>query len=448
MRTGLFYLTLLLMGGVGPINAQEIPERLTLEDALRLARQRNPALLRSQAQADATGADIRAGIGSFLPRVEGGLSFTGSSLTRVTGEDDFGQPVELPSPITFQSSGASQTVGASLTLFDGFRNVNTLKAARAGAAALDRAVDAEALRLDAEITRRFYDARRAQLLVEIEQRLLAARREELAATERLFGVAGQTQVDVLGAEIEVARQEQSLERARGDARKATLTLAQEMGIEGEAGFEPVGDFPSPFDVRVLDTEALVRRAIARHPRIEVATARVAEADYQTGAARAVRWPTLEARGSFTRFSNRNSYDALFDLNPKDRNVGFSLTASIPLFSGFQTSQTIARAAASEEAAREDLREERLRLEREVRSAIIDLGNAFRTVQLARRSAELGRRRVEMAREQYRAGSLGFTELQQIVTRSADDERQALTASMEFATALATVQELVGERIQP
>lgn len=54
----------------------------------------------------------------------------------------------------------------------------------------------------------------------------------------------------------------------------------------------------------------------------------------------------------------------------------------------------------------------------------------------------------MAREQYRAGSLGFTELQQIVTRSADDERQALTASMEFATALATVQELVGERIQP
>lgn len=430
--------------------AQQVQGRLTLEDALRLARERNPSYRSAVARVDATGADVRAGWGAFLPSVSGGLSFSGFSTTRVTGEDDFGQPRELPDPITFQSSSASQFVQGELTVFDGLRNMNTLRAASAGSRAAEARMDAEALRLDAEVSRRFYDALRARQRMAIEERLLVARRDELDATRRLFQMAGRTQVDVLGAEIEVARQEQQLEAAQGEARKALLALAEVIGWEGEAPqeLEPAGEFPVPFDPATLDMEVLVSRAVEAHPQIAAALAVAAQASFSARAARGTRWPTLSAQAGFSRGITLSSYEALFDFNPRNRSFGFGLSLQVPLFTRFRTSQSIAQATLQEQVAQEDLRQERLALERHVRSALIDLGNAYRTVQLAERSAELGRRRAEMAREQYRLATIDFTALQQVVRGAADEERAALVARAEFARALASVEELVGESVTP
>jgi outer membrane protein len=442
---------LALMAAQGPAAAQEIPQRLTLDDALRLARERNPSYRRAQVQADATGADVRAGWGAFLPSVSAGLSFSGATFTRVTGEDDFGQPRELPDPITFQSSSASQSVGGQLTLFDGFQNLNNLRAAREGSRAAEARLDAEALRVQADVSRRFYEALRARQRATIERQLLAAREEELEATRRLFQVAGRTQVDVLGAEIEVARQEQLLEQARGDARKEVLGLAEAVGVTAEEAPEVpelAGEFPAPFDPVALDQDSLVSRALTSHPRVVAAGAAAAQAGSVASAARGQRWPTLTAAASFSRGITLSSYEALFELNPRNRSVGFNLSLEVPLFTRFRTSQAIAQAAAQERTAQEDLRLERLALEREVRSALIDLGNAFRTVQLAERSAELGRRRAEMAREQYRLATIDFTALQQVVRGAADEERAALAARAEFARALVTAEELVGAPLRP
>ncbi|MDH3457814.1 MAG: TolC family protein [Gemmatimonadota bacterium] len=426
----------------------QVPAQLTLDDALSIARTRNPAYLRAVALADASGAEVRAGFGAFLPSLSANLSWSGNSRTIITGEDDFGQPVRLPDPLTFRSSAASQSVSSSLVLFDGLQNFNSWRAARAGASAAVEGVSYQAAAIDAEVSRRFYTALQARRLIEVEEQLLSVSRQQLDATERLFRVAARTEVDVLGAQVQVAQQEQELERARGEARKAELRLAEQMGLDEGAEFEVIGALPPPFNPALLSQDSLLARATLQSPRIGQAAANAAEAQFAARAARGRRWPSVSARASFGRGISLSSYDALFDFNPQDRSFGFGIDVQVPLFTGFQTSLAIAQANAQAEIADENLREARLLLERDVQSAHIDLVTAHRRLELAQRAVEFSRRRLTMAQQQYQLGTIGFTEFQQIVTSASQDARSLISAELEFAQAAVTMEELVGEAVRP
>jgi outer membrane protein len=431
----------------GPLAAQ-VPSQLSLEEALAIARTRNPAYLRAIAQSDASGADVRAGFGGFLPDLSASLSWSGNSRTIITGEDDFGQPVRLPDPLTFRSSSAFQSVSSSLVLFDGLRTLNSWRAARAGADAAAAGVAYEAAAVRAEVERRFYSALQARRLIEVEEQLLEISRQQLDATQRLFRVAARTEVDVLGAQVQVSQQEQELARARGEARKAVLSLAEQIGLEQDADFEVVGELPTPFDPSNLDQDSLLARSIGQNPRLGRAAADAAQASFSASAARGRRWPTVSARASFGRNVSLSSYDAVFQLNPQDRSFGFGVDVQIPLFTRFQTSLAVAQAVAQERIAAETLREAELLLDRDVRSAFIDLQTAHRRLQLAQQAVDFSRRRLTMAQQQYQLGTIGFTEFQQIVTSASQDARSLISAELEFARAAVTLEELVGGRVRP
>jgi len=428
--------------------AQNVPRRLTLEDALALAREWNPTYRRALTEIDASDAGVRAARGQFLPNLNASLGFTGSRSTVATGQDDFGGNIELPESRTIERSYSSQALSSEITLFDGFQNVNGLKSANAGADAARWGVDAQLAVLEAEVKRQFYAAIRWQQLIAIEERLLDARIDELEATERLFRVAAQEQVDVLGAQVEVARQEQNLESARGESRKALLTLAEVMGLDEVSDFEIEGAFPEVFDPAQLGDDALVQRVLATNPVLQQAEANASQAAYAANRARGLRFPTLTAGASFSRSVGEDGYGGLFDFNPQDRGIRFDLSLHLPIFSRFGTSQSITQAEANEASAYETARETRLQLERELRSALIDVRNSYRQLQLAERSAELGRQRLAMAREQYQLGSRSFTELQQIVSVSAGDERNALTARLTYLNAVILLEQLLGGPATP
>ncbi len=442
----------LILGALGPVLAvaQQVPTRLTLDQALELARRHNPAYLRTLARADAAGADVLASVGAFLPSLDGSLSFNGSSRTVVTGTDDFGKPLELEESLTFQNSSSSQSLSTRITVFDGLQNLNNLRGARAGANAAQAGVTAEAARVEGEVKRRFYRVLQAQQLIAVEEQLLAARRGELATTERLFRVLalGQDQVTILGAQVEVSRQEQALESALGEARKALLLLVEQIGLDDVGVLEVVGEFPEEFDPALLAADELVAHVLRENPEMKRAMANAAQADFAASAARGQRLPTISATARFSRQVGLGGYDALFKLNPRDRTFGFGFAVQLPIFTRFSTSQAIARAVVNEREADETLREVRLQLERATRSALIDVENSYRQLQLAERSVELGRRQAEMAREQYQLGSKTFTELQQILSRTANDLRAALNARLNHVSAVTALEELVGRSVRP
>ncbi|MFQ5550671.1 MAG: TolC family protein, partial [Gemmatimonadales bacterium] len=338
------------------VAAQESIVALTLADALDLARRQSPALRRAQADMRTASADVRASYGAFLPSLTGTLTFQGSANTTVTGTDDFGRPIDLPEARTFRRSSASQSIGTSVTLFDGFQNLNNLHASQNRAAATRHGVEAEWVRVAAEVSRRFYDAIRTQRLIRVEEQLLQSAEEQLEATTRLFRVGSASQVDVLGAQVDVARQELEVERARGEARKSLLTLKQQIGIDEDIVFSVQGGFPEPIDPSSLNVDELVAEAIRFNPGVSRSRAVEAAARNSLGAAHGRRLPTISGGASFSRNSNLPDYDALFQFDPRDRVWAFNLQIQLPIFNGFGTEQLIAQARTQRTQAEENVRE--------------------------------------------------------------------------------------------
>lgn len=213
VRCAAFALVGVAICGAPALLTAQAESELTLRDALAIARQRNRAYRRARAQFSPAASSVRAGWGAFLLSVTANMSFSGNSRTTVTGEDDFGEPVDLPQPITFRSSSVSQGVGADFTIFDGVSNINNFRAARRRADAAEHGMLASLVWLEGDVKRSFYDAVRMLQLIAVEEQLLVSTRAQLEATERLFRVAGASQVDVLGAQVDLSRQELEVARA-------------------------------------------------------------------------------------------------------------------------------------------------------------------------------------------------------------------------------------------
>ncbi len=431
-----------------PARADEVPADLTLAAALELARANSPAYARALNDAAPATAGVRAGWGGLLPSLDASMSLSGSDARRVTGEDDFGEPVRLPRPLEFQSSSSSQRLGLDLTLFDGAASWNRLGAARARARATEARIGGAWVAVSAAVERAYWEVVRADLLSGLEADLLAAARERLEATEARLRVASVSPVDVLGARVDVATQEQALETARGNARKARLTLLEVAGVGGEADFATPTDPPGVFDPSALDSEDIVARAVRANPAVLEARAALDAADEDADAARGDWWPRLSASVALNRGVSVSSYDALTELNPENRTWSFGLSASLPLFDQFRRGERTASANAAADDARQDLRSTTLRVEREVREALIDLRNAHRAVLLAEQAAELSAERLELQQELYALGSVQFTDLQRVIEEASAQERRAVNARYDFQRARVTLEERVGASVVP
>jgi outer membrane protein TolC len=109
---------------------------------------------------------------------------------------------------------------------------------------------------------------------------------------------------------------------------------------------------------------------------------------------------------------------------------------------------VSQATAEALNAEESLRAGKLAREREVRSALIDLQNAYRGVALAERAAELSNERLRLSRERYAIGAISFADLQILINRAAQEERQVINARYAFAASAVTLNERVGRPVRP
>lgn len=432
-----------------PSNAGQAGTDLSFEEAVRRALEGNPAYLRQLNAVGAAEYSERSSMGSaFLPSLNAGLSFSGSTFRRKTAEDDFGNPIGGTEFVENTTSSASQAVSlGGLNLFD-LQSWRGYGAARAQTDARLAAAELQAAQLRTRVGQAYWRGVRAEQLIGVAERQLESARQQLAAIRELLRVAARQPTDVLGAELQVAQAEQALQQARGEARKERLQLKEVMGVDLAGAYTLTTGWPAVFDPAALDRDAVVRRALDEGPRLTQEAANVAAAEGQLGVARAARYPTVSANASWGRSTSAQDYEAFGELNLPNQSWGFGFNVSIPLFNRFSTSSQIGQAALDVENAEQTLREARLQTEREVRAALIDLESAYSAVQLAERSAEIARERLRQGEELYRLGSITYTDLQRMFDDVAAAERGVVDSYNQFANALLQLEEMVGGSVSP
>ena len=426
----------------GTLQDQEVTV-LTLRDALMRAAEHNPEYRQALNRLELEGPRRRQALGAFLPNFS--VSYgTGQSVARELSWFGFdGTPITNPEPRTVTRSSSSQRASLGIELFQGGKRFHELGRARAQARVDRHGSERDLNRILAEVQRQFLVAQRHRLRLAVEEDLLAARERDYEMTERRFELVATGRSDVLGAELELETQRVTVTDIRGQVEKAMLALRREIGDPSLAALDVQQPLPEPFDPATLDLGALVARALRESPTVAAAEATLAVSQSNLSAEKADRWPSLSLSSGISRGSYGPERSSLFKFNPEGFNGSLRLSVSIPLFTRFQTSQSIASANIELRNARETIRKTELDVDELIRSRYVDLETAWANVRQRSRALEVASERLEIVREEYRLATKSIEDLRTAIRDEAAARRDAVDQRFEFAVFLVGLYEAAG-----
>lgn len=379
---------------------------ITYEEAIQIALEQNADLKQTENAARLDELDVRQARNQFLPDlnvgVQGGQSF-GRSFSESEG-----------TTIDTDAQSANINVNSGVTLFDGFSNVASLKAAK---------LAGQASRLDVTRGREtvVFTVATDYLALIQQQEQLRVQRENLTAQSDLeeqvqtYVNAGartiadlyQQQANVAGARLAVVQAERASELAKVD-----LIDALQLDPRGAYEFEPpaaetiaaAGERPA---LMSLMDQALLKRAD-----LTAGKARVDAADQQVRVARGGFWPTVSLNAGYGTSYNSASDSAFSDQLDQRRGGSIGLSVSIPIFDRGNARIDTRRAEIAADNARINLQSLHNTVGLQVRRSYVDFRSADEQLTAAEAQQKAGQLALEAVLDRYSAGAATLVEVSQ------------------------------------
>lgn len=366
------------------------PLRLTLADAIRRALDEGTAV--RLATSRITGAEARAqeARSALQPQLSAGSQLANESINLATfgftpppGEPNVTPPFNV---VDFHLTAAMNIIdlaarrryeaaraGVHVSEEERRRTENEVAAA---VASLYVAVGRSAARID-EI--------RAN--VELFQRL-----RQLAVDQKNAGLG--TRLDTTRADVQLARQQQSLLVSTNRRDVARLALLRAIGADLGEDVVLADDW-SQQAAPVPDLAAALTTARQSRPELALIEQRLRVAALEIEAARAEKLPTVAAQAQAVESGNR-----VQDLE-WSRTIG--AVVSVPILTGRRIEARVAAARSQQEDLRVQQRDVERQVEQEVRQALLNWQSASSRVELADRSLQLAQDELELASDRFKAG---------------------------------------------
>lgn len=482
----------LLALAVTSLVAQEVPAKLTLDDAIGIAKANNPGFRSTQNDAGPAGWAERQAYAAFLPTANA----SGSAAWREGGSQQFGSVTLGSAGTNYYQSSYSLSLGWTLN----GQTIFGVPAARAQARATDANIAAAAFDLESAVALQYMAVLRAQDGVAVAQRQVDRADQNLTIVKTRVEAGAAAGTDGTQAQVDQGQAQVNLIQAERQLREARAMLAQQLGVRLDGDIELVSEF------KVFQPEwsrdSLIDMALAQHPRLRADQAQVHAARASARQAASRYLPSVSLYTSWTGWAqqatnedyirkgvlrnaassqtncainnflnanvtpidgypedcsqfvasdadiqaalNRNS-SALFDFNKNPLQV--SLQVSIPVFTGFSRQQQVSQARAAADDAAEAVRAEELTLRTQVTQAYDALTAAYQVVQLQTRNKELAAEQLNMQRRRYTLGAAAMLELLDAQTTATTADQAYLNAVYDFHLNLIRLEAAVGQRLE-
>jgi outer membrane protein len=423
-----------LAQGAPPAPAQAAPARrvLTLDEAVRAARARQPQLRQAQAATGAAEARSDQARAPLLPQVAGTASYeraTSNVARPATGTTVVSRSTSWRSS-DFFSAGAS----VSQVLFD-LGLVERWRAAGASADAQRATQRAAELDVVAGAQSAFFVARAARDLVGVARETLANQEAHLRQVAAFVEVGTRPAIDLAQARADRASAEVQRVRAENAYQNARSLLAQAMGEPGAPDFDVSDDALPPVPGEDGPLDPLVTEAAEARPElVSLADQRRAQ-QLSRDAARAGWLPTVGAQAGLS--------DAGPSLDATVWNWSASVTLGWSLFEGGLTRARVREADANLEglAAQEDAL--RIQVRVDVDSARQGVQAALSARGAAEEALANARERLRLAEGRYQAGAGSIIELGDAQVAATSAGAQRVQADYDLAAARAKLLRALG-----
>jgi outer membrane protein len=415
---------------------------LTLEQAVHMALQQNPAFQTSVDDAEATRARLKQAQAAWFPRFDFHQDFTrgnnpvyvfGTKLTqRQFALEDFAlNNLNTPTPLdNFQTRFDGQW-----RLFDSGQTLFHQRSAKRLVTASDFATEQARQDLILDVVRTYYGVLVLKENVKAANEALKTAESSAQRMETLHTAGMLVDSDLLSAKVFVSQMKDRQIRAQNDLALAEMQLAREMGMSLDSPAEPAATLAEP-GMPAKTIEEWMHIALEQRPGLRAAQLQETAMGDETKATKADFGPKIGLFGGAER-------DAMTLAGPSGTNWTAGARLDFNLFAGGAQKARVAEAAANANKAQHNVEWFRSGVQMEVRKAYLDGNAAAQRTASARGAAEQAKESLRIVQNRYEAGLTTITELLRSQTAQLDATTGYLMALQDWQVAQAQLERAAG-----
>jgi outer membrane protein len=459
---------------------------LSLDDAIRIAQQNNPAFQQIKNTQRNNDAQLRSTRGALLPSVSASFGTTYSQA----GTQYLGNGIPFKGSDSYSSN---YSIGLGYNINGGL--LYAPKAARAQRAAGEADIASQSENLRATITQQYILAAQGEALAAVLDTLVQVAQGQLDLANAKMEAGAGTIIDVRTAEVALGQARVNSLTQHNTARLDKLRLYEQMGVPGDANAKLTTTFSGTVPTPSLDSLlSLAHRAnpdlIAREARLTSAQANVKlqhTAYYPSlslstgygasafGLADADQLALQKAASVKTIFENCMFEDSLragAGLPRQNCGTGvasdaqlatarasnqpwnfaktpYALSArvSLPLFNGFVREQNVEQARVARDNAALDVRARNLAITTNVTQAYLTLETQRQTVELLTQTAAKAAEDLALMQESFKVGARTFLEVTSARASYEQAQINRVNGIYQYQSAFAALENAVGRPLR-
>ena len=419
--------------------SDEIPRLLSLDEAVRIARARQPQLRQSHAQSEAAAGRADQARAPLLPQIGGNASYlyfdyskNGSTVASGGGG---GTTVVGASAPAVLSAGATGTQ----LIYDFGLNWSRWRGAQASEGAQRETEQATALTVILNVRTAFFGARANKALVAVASEALENQNRHLAQVKDFVEVGTRPEIDLAQARSDQATAELQLINAQSNYATARAQLRQAMGLDGTADFDVTDETIAPVAGEDGRPDALTDQALGARPELRALAEQLRAAELAIRAVKGSFGPALSLTGgaSYRRPEGGMNMSDSWVLNG-------GLTLSWSLLEGGLERGRLREDNANVANLRAGVDLERQQITLEVEQARVAVTSSKAAIVAADKALTNARERLRLAEARYQTGVGNAIELGDAQLALTNAGVQKLQAEFQLGVARAQLLKALGQ----
>ncbi|KAF0152868.1 MAG: outer membrane efflux protein [Ignavibacteria bacterium] len=408
-------------------------KQLSLDEAVRIALQKNPNLIKLKNSLDGAKAQLKSAYGDLLPSLGAQANFSWQRIEDAgSSQRNFlGELVQI-APSNVENRSYSAGIGGGVTLFDGLANYanisqkqNSLESSQYNIAKLKQTIVYQT-------TDFYYVVLNAEDLMRVREENVKYFQKFYESVNERNKLGSVAVADVYGAQVQLGNAELALIQAQNAYDQAKNGLLSYLALNVMEDYLLVNPFGTD---RVIDTNAFLKNFEDMKTLVSVALdKRFDFKSQQLEVKSAVKGETIAFAGVLPSLSANYNYgtgavsmDKLMDRTTL--NVNMSL--NIPIFSRFATETAIQLAEINTMNAKEDLLALERQIKIEVKQGYNDLIASKKSLEVALKNVTAAEENRKINQERYNLGSATILEVLQANRDYVDAQRNKINTVFDF-----------------
>ncbi len=408
-------------------------KKLTLQDAISIALQKNTLLIKSKYNMELNQSMLKNAYGQLIPSLGAQASWNWQRTDDKGGvqRDFFGNTTNIP-PSTAENRSYSMGVGGNVTLFNGLANYASISQSKDNLKASEYSIAKLKQNIVFTATDYFYTVLNSQELMNVREENVKYYQKLYETVQERNRLGSVTLADVYSAQVQLGNAELLLIQTQNIYESSKAALLNYLALNVLEDYVLEDPFAS---AKVVDTDSYLKRFDDIQTMVNVALDnRFDYKSQQLNLTSAKSGVTIAMSGVYPSLSGNYSYgtsavttDALF--NRKTFNIGLSL--NIPIFSNFNTETRIQSAEVNVLNAQEDLYALERQIKIEIKQTYLDLVAAKKSLDVAVKNVVAAEETRKINQERYNLGSATLLDVLQASRDYTDALRNKINAVYDF-----------------